>query len=300
MPELPEVETIRRGLNSRIVGRRIEQVYGLGGRLVRNNPGGIEQVSSALAGASILGVERRGKFMWWVLDGPADSFVVHLGMSGQVRTTTPDGDVPRPPARHEHLRLLLDNGELISFVDPRMFGQLTVSDLSRDASGRMVPTAVHHIAPDPLELESDEQVTVLARLLHGKDRSVKTMLLDQGLVSGIGNIYADEGLFLAGLHGERAGSKVPVKVLREVLDGCRVVMEQAVEVGGTSFDALYVDVEGNPGYFERQLHVYGREGAACRVCGTEIQRLTVQGRSHFFCPACQRRPRNPRKSRKQN
>lgn len=288
MPELPEVETIRRGLAHHLAGHTITSMEGAGGRLVRNNPGGLGQLRSALVGATITAVERRGKFMWLVLDGPAeDALVVHLGMSGQVRTATR----PRKELlRHEHVRLRLDDGRAVRFIDPRMFGHLTLSELAQDAAGRVVPQIALHIAPDLIELDTPEQIEELAARLHTRNRAIKVMLLDQALVSGVGNIYADEGLHRAGVHGAWRGRDQSAAQLQRVLRDSRDVMGRAVKAGGTSFDALYVDVDGNPGYFERELRVYGKRGRACVQCGAPIEREILGGRSHFFCPECQVRP----------
>ncbi len=286
MPELPEVETIRRGLDKHLSGKRIVSVEGRGGRLVRNNPGGMVQLRDSLTNAGIKSVERRGKFMWMLLDGRAEStLVIHLGMSGQVRTAT------HPPAqldRHEHVRLTLSDGTVVRFVDPRMFGHLTLSELVEDGRGRQVPEIARHIAPDLLELRDGDDLLELAQRMHTRNRSIKTMLLDQGLVSGVGNIYADEGLFRAGIQGRSVGVSLSVKQLGSLLENTREVMTQAVAAGGTSFDTLYVDADGNPGYFERELKVYGRENEECLVCGGPIVRETIGGRSHFHCTTCQR------------
>ncbi|WRS29493.1 bifunctional DNA-formamidopyrimidine glycosylase/DNA-(apurinic or apyrimidinic site) lyase [Actinomycetaceae bacterium MB13-C1-2] len=286
MPELPEVETIRRGLDKHLSGKQIVSVEGAGGRLVRNNPGGMMQLRDSLTGAQIESVERRGKFMWMLLDGAAESsLVIHLGMSGQVRTAT------HPPAeldRHEHVRLTFSDGMAARFVDPRMFGHLTLSELVQDQYGRRIPEITGHIAPDLLELRDRSSLLELAERMHTRNRAIKTMLLDQGLVSGVGNIYADEGLFRAGVQGRSTGASLSIQQLSSLLERTREVMTQAVAAGGTSFDTLYVDADGNPGYFERELKVYGREDQECLVCGGPIARETIGGRSHFHCATCQR------------
>ncbi len=285
MPELPEVETIRRGLERHIAGQTIISIQGQGGRLVRNNPGGMEQLRRALTGARVVGLERRGKFMWMILDGPAEeAAVIHLGMSGQVRTAS------RPPQaldRHEHIRLTMSSGIAARFIDPRMFGHVTLSDLADGPLGRKVPERALHIAPDLLELGAPGDLVDLARKLNRRARPIKTMLLDQNLVSGVGNIYADEGLFRSGVHGSARGVDLSVETLRKILLNAQDVMTQAVAAGGTSFDTLYVDAEGNPGYFERELRVYGRENQECLVCGAPIEREVIAGRSHFHCKFCQ-------------
>ena len=288
MPELPEVETIRRGLAEHLPGRTIVSFEGAGGRLPRNNPGGLAGLRDGLVGAQIRSVQRRGKFIWLVLEGgPADSLVVHLGMTGQVRTATR----PRKElGRHEHVRLRLDDGRAVRFVDSRMFGHLTLSELREDATGRVVPALAAHIAPDLIELTTQRELTTLAETMRRRRRAVKSLLLDQGLTSGIGNIYADEGLHRAGIHGATRGAELPAGEIRELLSKTRDVMGRAVKAGGTSFDATYVDVDGNPGAFERELRVYGKRGRPCRECSTPIVREVVGGRSHFHCPACQVRP----------
>ena len=229
MPELPEVETIRQGLSKRIVGRTIERAEGDGGRLTRNNPGGAAQVRDSLEGTKILGVERRGKFMWWVLDGPEESLVVHLGMSGQVRTSSPKRVTSF--GKHEHLRLTLDDATLVHFVDPRMFGHLTLSPLVIDGRQRVIPKIASHIAPDLLEFDSESDLLELAGIIGSRRRMVKPMLLDQTVVSGIGNIYADEGLHASRIHGTRIGTSLDQCTALAIVRACGAVMARAVRVG---------------------------------------------------------------------
>ena len=288
MPELPEVETIRAGLAKRVAGRVIEKAEGGGGRLTRNNPGGVAQVRQSLTGATVIRIERRGKFMWWVLDGPDESLVVHLGMSGQVRTSSPKRQTDLH--KHEHLRLTLDDGTLVHFVDPRMFGHLTLSPLETDKRGRQIPKVASHIAPDLLEFDAESDLLELASTVASRHRMIKPMLLDQSVVSGIGNIYADEGLHAAKVHGTQVGSEITEETALAVIRACGAVMTRAMQVGGTSFDSLYVDVEGNPGYFARQLSVYHREDRPCPRCGDTIRRSVIQGRAHYSCPSCQSAP----------
>lgn len=281
MPELPEVETIRVGLASHVNGRQIVQVRGAGSRLVRNNPQGMEDLHAHLLYARIREVRRRGKFMWMEFDGSDFALVMHLGMSGQVRVAQ---GKTHELERHEHVRLDLDNGKIVSFVDPRTFGHLTISTLTPDSSGRITPEIMGALAPDPFE---DVESAVFTTAMAKTSRIVKSVLLDQRVISGIGNIYADEALFRAGLHGSvRAKDLTPDQAVALVA-AAREVMGEALEVGGTSFDALYVNTEGDPGYFERSLRVYGREGEECVDCGREIERQVLGGRSHFFCPGCQ-------------
>lgn len=281
MPELPEVETIRRGLVDHLRGQTIEAVEGEGGRLVRHNPGGIADVETALTGAQVSDIERRGKYMWLRLAERDYALVVHLGMSGQVRVSA---RAPRELAPHEHVRLTLRSGRLVRFVDPRTFGHLTVSPLSVDPLGRTIPAAASRLAPDPLE---DAPATTWTEPIRRTRRAIKTVLLDQAVISGIGNIYADEALFRAGISGHQPGASLSADTATSVVDAAREVMTAALAQGGTSFDSLYVDTEGNPGYFSRRLQVYKRAGKPCPRCGHQIERVVIAGRSHFFCPKCQ-------------
>lgn len=283
MPELPEVETIRRGLEKRSAGHAIVDIQGRDGRLFRHNPDGLATVRTHLSGRTILGIERRGKFMWIRFADSPQALVVHLGMSGQVRAETAEHHaVPRN--KHEHLRLILDDDTALSFVDPRTFGHLTLSAVSQDGQ-REIPAALSHIAPDLLETAWSLTDTITRARASG--RRVKTILLDQGIVSGVGNIYADEGLYRARTHGFFRGRDLGDERWALLLSSCAAAMAEAVEVGGTSFDSLYVDVEGNPGYFGRTLAVYGRAGEPCVQCLRPIERAVLDGRSHFYCRTCQ-------------
>lgn len=284
MPELPEVETIRAGLARHTKGRRIVQVRGNGSRLIRNNPQGMEDLHAHLVDAQIRAVRRRGKFMWLELAGSDFALVIHLGMSGQVRVGQQDMETLE---RHEHVRLVLDDGKIVSFVDPRTFGHLTICMLTPDTTGRLIPAIMDSVAPDPFEdVPADTFTSAMART----SRFVKSVLLDQSIVSGIGNIYADEALFRAGLHGTVRAKNLAPKEALTVINAARDVMGEALKVGGTSFDALYVNTEGDPGYFERSLRVYGRAGEDCLECGTIVEREVIGGRSHFFCRRCQPPP----------
>ncbi|WP_099332087.1 bifunctional DNA-formamidopyrimidine glycosylase/DNA-(apurinic or apyrimidinic site) lyase [Actinomyces minihominis] len=284
MPELPEVETIRRGIERHLKGRTITRVEGEGGRLVRKNAQGMIDLHTHLTDAVVTGVERRGKFMWLLLEDSDLSLVIHLGMSGHVRVVDTSAE---PLARHEHVRLALDSGKHASFIDPRMFGHLTISPLVEDPSGRLIPEGAVALAPDPLE---DVPLDTWTKPLGKTRRFIKTALLDQAIVSGIGNIYADEALFRVGINGLERASSLPSETVTRVVEMSRDVMVEAVEVGGTSFDSLYLNTDGDPGYFARSLHVYGREGEPCLVCGALIVRENVNGRSHHYCPSCQPPP----------
>jgi formamidopyrimidine-DNA glycosylase len=286
MPELPEVEVVRVGLDRHAVGRTITRVEVLHPRPVRRDPRGPEGFAAALTGRRIEGTRRRGKYLWLPLDN-GDALLGHLGMSGQVLIQPPDA----PPERHLRVRLTLDTPDAeVRFVDQRMFGGLSVS-----AGGAELPPEIAHIARDPLDPEFDDEdfVARVRRRLSG----VKRQLLDQGLISGVGNIYADEALWRARIHGERPGDRLTRAQVRDLLEEVRTVMREALGQGGTSFDALYVNVDGESGYFDRSLHAYGREDEPCDRCGTPIRRVAFMNRSSYFCPRCQPVPRKRRTAR---
>jgi formamidopyrimidine-DNA glycosylase len=280
VPELPEVEVVRRGLAAHVLGRRISSVEVLHPRPVRRHLAGPEDFAAALAGREVLEARRRGKYLWLPLDS-GDALLGHLGMSGQL-LVQPAAAVPE---RHLRVRFTLDDGEReLRFVDQRMFGGLMVS-----AGGGELPPEIAHIARDPLDPAFDEDAFV-ARVRR-RASGIKRILLDQTVVSGVGNIYADEALWRAGLHGDRLGVRLTRRELLTLLGHVREVMEAALLEGGTSFDALYVNVNGESGYFDRSLHVYGQEGSPCSRCGTPVVRTPFMNRSSFFCPRCQPRPR---------
>jgi len=299
MPELPEVEVVRRGLAHHVLGRRIASVRVLHPRAVRRQPGGAEEFSALLTGRALLGTGRRGKFLWMTTDDPDTVMVAHLGMSGQFRVVSEDGLVAADlesggqagdPGAHPHLRveLELDRGRL-SFLDQRTFGWVAATTLVPDPYGTPVPTFVARIAPDPTEPGFD--LPGVARVLHARPVEVKRLLLDQSRVSGIGNIYADEALWRAGVHPRRRADRLTLSTLRSVLSAATQVMAESLAQGGTSFDDLYVDVNGRGGYFGRGLSVYGRHGLPCPRCGTPIVRERFMNRSSHFCPRCQPPPR---------
>jgi formamidopyrimidine-DNA glycosylase len=275
MPELPEVEVVRRGLQSHIAGRVVDSVRVLHPRAVRRHAAGAADLTDRLRGARITGTGRRGKYLWLNLDDGKSALVVHLGMSGQM--------LVGPITQTGHLRIaaVLDDGTALSFVDQRTFGGWQLSDLV-SVDGSLVPEPVAHIARDPLDrrFDPDAVVTVLRR----KHSEVKRQLLDQTVVSGIGNIYADESLWRAGVHGARLADRMTRRQLAELLDSAATVMTEALAQGGTSFDSLYVNVNGQSGYFDRSLNVYVRSDRGCRRCGAVIRRERFMNRSSFFCP----------------
>ncbi|GAA1445167.1 bifunctional DNA-formamidopyrimidine glycosylase/DNA-(apurinic or apyrimidinic site) lyase [Mycobacterium cookii] len=283
MPELPEVEVVRAGLERHVVDSTIRAVEVLHPRPVRRDHRGSTGFVAALVGRRIEAVRRRGKYFWIALDN-GDALLGHLGMSGQMLLHEPGA----PDERHLRVRFTLATPEArpleMRFVDQRMFGGLAVS-----AGGAELPTEIVHIARDPIDPDFDDAEFV--RRARRRTSAIKRLLLDQGLISGVGNIYADEALWRARLHGERPGDRLTGQVLRGLLGHVRDVMGEALAQGGTSFDALYVNVNGESGYFDRSLDAYGQEGEPCRRCGTPIRRVAFMNRSSYFCPRCQRPPR---------
>lgn len=284
MPELPEVEVVRRGLLAHVVGATVESVQVLHPRAVRRHEPGPRDLALQMTGQQVSSAERRGKYLWLVLEPTDLALVVHLGMSGQMLVQPP----AVPDEKHLRIRAVLDNGADLRFVDQRTFGGWALAPLV-DSGGDRVPLPVAHIARDPMDPRFDREAVV--KVLRGKHTEIKRALLDQTIVSGIGNIYADEALWRAGVHGNRAADALTGPKLRTVLDAAQAVMAEALDQGGTSFDALYVNVNGESGYFERALNVYGRENRGCRRCGAPIRREKFMNRSSYSCPTCQPRPR---------
>lgn len=306
MPELPEVETVRDGLARHVLGRRVDAVEVRRYSAVRRQAGAVAEFTGRLTGRTLTAAVRRGKFLWLLLDdvgaddgADGEALLAHLGMSGQLLVR----DAATPPVEHPHLRARLrlaatgtDGPLVLDFVDQRTFGHLTVVDLvptADDAPGghgsarRAVPEPVAHIARDLLDPALDRQALV-ARL-RARRTDVKRALLDQTLVSGVGNIYADEALWRARLHYARRTDTLRPSAVGTLLDAAAEVMSEALRVGGTSFDALYVNVNGSSGYFDRSLAVYGQQGRPCGRCGAVVVREPFMNRSSFRCPRCQRR-----------
>ena len=314
MPELPEVESVRRGLSAWLTGSTITRARVLDARILgttsaRDVP--TERVVSferALAGVRIASVERRGKYMWMPLAGGGLAggsevaevgewaLAMHLGMSGQARIHEAEDPL------HPHTRAVFDvagpvGAAQLRFVDQRIFGHLGVERLVPGVAGRpgatgtagerrLVAESARGAGLDPFE--DGFSVPVVARAIARKNVAMKTALLDQRVVSGVGNIYADEALFEAGVHPAARASRLRISRIEWVLEAARDVMARALEVGGTSFDALYVNVNGESGYFERSLQVYGREGQPCVRCSTPITRVVLGGRSTHVCVKCQK------------
>jgi formamidopyrimidine-DNA glycosylase len=334
MPELPEVETVRAGLERHVVGRAIAKAEVLNPRAVRRDPAGPDGFAAAMAGRTLIRAERRGKYLWFALSFPPggrppvppdvhavepdrknrdlirpartddvladetdEALLAHLGMSGQLLVGEPD----RPLSPHVRARFTFaDGGPDLRFTDQRTFGHLMLCPLEAAfpvAQGNpgpaglgRVPEPIVHIAADPLEPAFDPDAFA-ARLARRKT-GIKRALLDQSLISGIGNIYADEALWRARLHWARPTETLRRAEVSRLLAAVNEVLTEALSAGGTSFDALYVNVNGESGYFDRSLNAYGREGEPCGRCGAPISRDTFMNRSAYSCPRCQPRPRN--------
>ncbi len=282
MPELPEVETVRTGLQRHVSGRTFDDVQLLHPRVARRYVAGPDDFAAALRGGTVGDARRRGKYLW--LPVGEDALIAHLGMSGQLVVGDPD----RPLSPHVRARFAFtDGGPDLRFVDQRTFGHLSYAP-----GGAELPAAIAHIAPDPLEPAFDDDR--FATRLRGRRTGIKRALLDQSLVSGVGNIYADESLWRAKLHWARGTDALRKADVVRLLGAVREVFDEAIAAGGTSFDSLYVQVNGQSGYFDRSLAVYGRQGEPCPRCGTPIVREKFMNRSSYSCPKCQARPRRGR------
>ncbi|MHA7238491.1 bifunctional DNA-formamidopyrimidine glycosylase/DNA-(apurinic or apyrimidinic site) lyase [Arthrobacter sp. TMS1-12-1] len=319
MPELPEVEVVRRGLERWVAGRAVESVDVLDPRSLRRHVDGVEDFKGNVVGARVADVVRRGKFLWMILEDadqpgspPNVALMAHLGMSGQLLVEQPDA----PLEKHLKVRLTLSpatDGEgaplpaELRFVDQRIFGGMFVAHLDSTPDGLpggrgttdlpLIPHQAAHIARDPLDPAFSADA--FHRRLRGRRTGLKRALLDQGLISGIGNIYADEALWAARFHYARPTDTMRRPDTQRIVDAVTSVMERALAAGGTSFDSLYVNVNGASGYFARDLEAYGREGRPCRRCASEgrhtlLRRESFMNRSSYLCPYCQPRPRNAR------
>jgi formamidopyrimidine-DNA glycosylase len=280
VPELPEVEVVRRGLANSITGRQIVRVQVLHPRPVRRHLTGPADFELQASGRTLAEPRRRGKYLWLPFtDG--DAILAHLGMSGQFRVA--DADAPLVP--NTRIIFTFADGEPgLRFIDQRMFGGLSLSP-----GGAELPPEIAHIGRDPFDPEFDLADAVSR--MRRRNTVVKRALLDQQLVSGIGNIYADEALWAARMHYARPTITMSRAQAAGVITAAASVMSSALAEGGTSFDELYVDINGSSGYFDRSLTVYGREGLPCLRCGTPIRREPFMNRSSYRCPHCQRAPR---------
>jgi formamidopyrimidine-DNA glycosylase len=282
MPELPEVETVRIGLHRHVSDRTIGSVQILHPRVIRRHLAGPDDFAAVLRGGRIDDVRRRGKYLWLTVG--EDALIAHLGMSGQLLI----GDRDRPLTPHVRARFgFADGGPDLRFVDQRTFGQLSFAP-----GGACLPAEIAHIAPDPLDPEFDPER--FSSRLRSRHTGIKRALLDQSLMSGVGNIYADESLWRARMHWARATDRLRAADVSRLLAAVREVFTEAIGAGGTSFDSLYVHVNGESGYFDRSLAVYGRQSEPCPRCGTPVRRDKFMNRSSYSCPKCQPPPRQGR------
>ncbi|MGA4839358.1 bifunctional DNA-formamidopyrimidine glycosylase/DNA-(apurinic or apyrimidinic site) lyase [Streptomyces sp. G45] len=283
MPELPEVEVVRRGLARWVADRTVADVEVLHPRAVRRHLAGADDFAHRLKGQRIGTPSRRGKYLWLPVEDSGTAVLAHLGMSGQLLVKTGQA----PDEKHLRIRVRFADtvGTELRFVDQRTFGGLSLHDTASDG----LPDVIAHIARDPLDERFDDDA--FHRALRRSRTTIKRALLNQSLISGVGNIYADEALWRARLHYERPTATLTRPRTTELLGHVRDVMNAALAVGGTSFDSLYVNVNGESGYFDRSLDAYGREGEPCRRCGTPMRRRPWMNRSSYFCPRCQRAPR---------
>jgi formamidopyrimidine-DNA glycosylase len=303
VPELPEVEVVRAGLEPAVTGAVVASVEVIDDRAITRHDRARGDLAALLTGRRMLGAARRGKFLWLPLgprafaDGVAEqeALLLHLGMSGQVLLR----EAGAPLERHARVRLMVEHpehGELaVHFVDQRTFGSLALDAMRATADGApggfgvdqaMVPTQVAHIARDPLDPAFDDRRFLTS--LASRRTTVKRALLDQALISGVGNIYADEALWASRVHFDQPTATLSARKSRQLLAEVRAVLSKALAEGGTSFDAQYVNVNGASGYFSHSLNAYGRDGLPCPRCGTPIVRASFMNRSSHYCPRCQR------------
>lgn len=277
---------MRAGLAPAAIGSRISAVSVFDERALTRHAFGAADFAARLEGRGFTAASRRGKFLWLSLDDGESALIAHLGMSGQMLLRAPDAAAER----HERIRMHIEHpqhGELaIVFSDQRTFGSLAVDALVADGP-TLIPTQVAHIARDPLDPLFDDDLFRAGLARRGS--AIKRVLLDQGVISGVGNIYADESLWAARIHPETPASVLSTPAVRRLLSEIRAVLAKALAEGGTSFDAQYVNVNGQAGYFAHSLNAYGRGGEACPRCGGPIRRAAFMNRSSHFCPRCQRR-----------
>ena len=286
MPELPEVETVRSGLAAKVVGATFLKVKVLENRSIRQHILGKRDFQAQLAGNKILSANRRGKFMWLHLENQNrdDALVIHLGMSGQVL-------INKTKELEKHARVIFElqskrNSQIaMRFVDQRMFGGMFLDMLIETEAGDFLPSRVSHIARDLFDPFVDDELIV--HEIRKRKAGIKSLLLNQAILSGIGNIYADEALWQTRLHYMTPGNRLKDRQVNELLIALREIMTKAIAAGGTSFDEQYVRVNGTSGWFEVELNAYGQEGQPCARCGREIVREAWANRSSHRCPRCQ-------------
>ena len=287
MPELPEVEVVRKGLAKHVKNRKISNAKVRNTRALRNFEFSNKTFEKTVAGLTINSVERRGKFLWMTLKNSSQAISAHLGMSGQMLMVKKD----EKPANHARVVFnFSDAKRSLHFIDQRTFGWVNLEELVEAKDKRLVPQSVLHISPDLFEetFDLDKTISNIKRRKTG----IKQALLNQEIVAGIGNIYADEALWLAKTHWADVCENLSEKKIKEILISAKEVMAKALEKGGTSFDDLYIDVNGESGYFENELNAYGREGERCYRCDLEMVREAFSNnRSSTICPNCQPRVR---------
>jgi formamidopyrimidine-DNA glycosylase len=305
MPELPEVETVRAGLQDTVTGAKVTRVEILDARSLRRHPANVGDFVETLTGRTIQAAVRRGKFLWLPLnqkkDEPQLALIGHLGMSGQILLRTPGFE--EDPLTRIVIHLKAQDGlkYQMRFVDQRIFGSLAIDVMEDTADGfaggfhgegladswqNKIPNQVAHISRDPLDPSFSEDAVL--KLFRKKQSGIKRVLLDQGVLSGIGNIYADESLWLAKLHYDQPANSISRAKAKELLSHVKEVLAKAVLAGGTSFDEQYKNINGESGYFSISLNAYGLTGLPCKRCGKAIQRDNWMNRGSHFCPKCQK------------
>lgn len=275
MPELPEVETVRRGLAHLLTGYTFRSAQGLHPRVIK--PASLAPLSIVI-GARIIRVNRRGKFLWFELNRDY-ALVTHLGMSGQFLLAQRDRPAPSHVRAHFRLSRGLIKREVV-FSDQRTFGWLSIEQLTNG-----IPQSALHIAVDPFDSSFDRAAVV--KRMKSRKAAIKSVILNQEIMSGVGNIYADESLWRAKIHPEIPACDLSTRKIGSLIDAATTVMAEAIDAGGTSFDALYINVNGESGFFETSLAAYGQEYQPCPRCSREIRRIAFGGRSSHFCPKCQ-------------
>jgi formamidopyrimidine-DNA glycosylase len=306
MPELPEVETVRAGLAPELTNAKVLEVIVHDVRSLKRHPGGVEDFIKTMVGAKVLGVARRGKFLWLPLEISGQSrqlaMVGHLGMSGQMLLRKPND--PEDKLNRVTILLQTTRGKQVEFrfIDQRIFGSLAIDEMQPTADGlpggfsagvghkkswqNLIPIQAAHISRDPLDENFDESA-VLAKFKK-KNSGIKRVLLDQQTLSGIGNIYADEALWRAKLHYDQPAASIKTAKAKELLEHVRQILAKAVEEGGTSFDEQYKNVNGESGYFAVSLNAYGMTGLPCGHCGRPMKRENWMNRGSHFCSHCQK------------
>ena len=288
MPELPEVETVRAGLAEFITGATITDVEIFDARSLKRHRPGPNDFVATLVGSKITSVVRRGKFLWMPLNASPLALVGHLGMSGQMLVRTPDFEPDKLTRVILHFTAVGGKKYQMRFVDQRIFGSLALDELvsTADETGERIPTTAAHIARDPLDPYFDVS-SVIAKF-RKRTAGIKKILLDQQLMSGVGNIYADEALWRAKLHYDQPANSLSLSKTKELINHVTEILAAAVKVGGTSFDEQYKNVNGESGYFEISLNAYGMTGRPCNRCGKPIRRDSWMNRGSHFCPNCQK------------